>query len=86
MASLIQKIGPIHLRARRVPVFQSLGQAIIYQQLSGKAAGTILARFLGLFGSGFPSPLSVAGGFLLVGRYSARETNQSDCTGAAPKF
>src|SRR5512147_690157 len=60
MARLIQKIGPIHLRARRVPVFQSLVQAIIYQQLSGKAADTILKRFLGLFGDGsFPSPAQV---------------------------
>jgi DNA-3-methyladenine glycosylase II len=56
MARLIRKIGPIHLRARRVPVFQSLVQAIIYQQLSGKAADTIFARFQGLFGDGFPSP------------------------------
>jgi 3-methyladenine DNA glycosylase/8-oxoguanine DNA glycosylase len=59
MAKLIQKIGPIHLRARRVPVFQSLVQAIIYQQLNGKAADTILGRFLGLFGDGFPSPAQV---------------------------
>jgi DNA-3-methyladenine glycosylase II len=59
MAKLIQKIGPIHLRARRVPVFQSLVQAIIYQQLSGKAADTILNRFLGLIGDGFPSPAQV---------------------------
>jgi len=60
MARLIERIGPIQLRARRVPVFQSLVQAIIYQQLSGKAADTILKRFLGLFGDGsFPSPAQV---------------------------
>jgi DNA-3-methyladenine glycosylase II len=59
MASLIQKIGPIHLRARRVPVFESLVQAIIYQQLNGKAADTIFARFQGLFGDHFPSPAQV---------------------------
>lgn len=57
MAKLIERIGPIQLRARRVPVFQSLVQAIIYQQLSGKAADTIFARFQGLFGDAkFPSP------------------------------
>jgi DNA-3-methyladenine glycosylase II len=55
MAKLIQKIGPIQLRARRVPVFQSLVQAIIYQQLNSKAADTIFKRFLALFGDGFPS-------------------------------
>lgn len=60
MAKLIQQVGPIQLRARRVPVFQSLVQAIIYQQLSGKAADTILKRFLGLFGdASFPSPAQV---------------------------
>ena len=53
---LINRIGPITLRARRVPVFPSLAQAIIYQQLNGKAADTILSRFKALFGDGhFPS-------------------------------
>lgn len=53
---LIEKIGPVSLKARRVPVFQSLVQAIIYQQLNGKAADTILSRFEALFGDGhFPS-------------------------------
>jgi 3-methyladenine DNA glycosylase/8-oxoguanine DNA glycosylase len=59
MANLIQRIGPIQLRARRVPVFHSLVQAIIYQQLNAKAADTIFARFQGLFGGGFPSPAQV---------------------------
>jgi len=60
MAGLIQKIGPLQLRARRIPVFQSLVQAIIYQQLNGKAAETILKRFLGLFADGnFPSPAQI---------------------------
>ena len=60
MAQLIEQIGPIQLEARRVPVFQSLVQAIIYQQLSGKAADTILGRFLKLFGDGaFPSPAAI---------------------------
>ena len=35
---LIEKIGPVSVKARRIAVFQSLVQAIIYQQLSGKAA------------------------------------------------
>ncbi len=60
MAGLIERIGPIRLKARRAPVFHSLVRAIIYQQLSGKAAGTILERFLGLVGDGsFPSPARV---------------------------
>jgi 3-methyladenine DNA glycosylase/8-oxoguanine DNA glycosylase len=46
----------VTVKARRIGVFQSLAQAIIYQQLSGKAAATILSRFKALFGDGdFPS-------------------------------
>jgi DNA-3-methyladenine glycosylase II len=60
MARLIARIGPVGLKARRLPPFQSLVQAIIYQQLSGKAAETILGRFQALFGNGhFPTPEEV---------------------------
>jgi DNA-3-methyladenine glycosylase II len=61
MSALIGKIGAIRLRPRRLPPFQSLTQAIIHQQLSGKAAGTILERFKRLFPDGdFPTPGQVA--------------------------
>lgn len=60
MAGLIDRIGPPKLRPRRLPPFQSLVHAIIHQQLSGSAAGTILERFRGLFdGDGFPAPEAV---------------------------
>ena len=60
LGGLIDQIGPISNRVRRVPVFQSLVQAIIYQQLSGKAASTILGRFKALFGDGsFPAASQV---------------------------
>jgi 3-methyladenine DNA glycosylase/8-oxoguanine DNA glycosylase len=60
MARLIDRIGPVKLRARRLPPFESLTHAIIHQQLSGQAAGTILGRFRALFGSdGFPAPEAV---------------------------
>jgi DNA-3-methyladenine glycosylase II len=55
MARLIGRVGPMKLEPRRLPPFQSLVQSIIYQQLSGKAAGTILGRFQALFGQ-FPTP------------------------------
>ena len=56
LKGLIDRIGPITIRARRVPVFQSLVQAIIYQQLHSNAADAILGRFKALFGDGhFPS-------------------------------
>jgi DNA-3-methyladenine glycosylase II len=57
MAGLIDRVGPVKLRPLRLPLFQSLVKAIIYQQLNGKAAGTILGRFTALFDErSFPTP------------------------------
>ena len=39
---------------------QQLTRAIVYQQLSGKAAATIYGRFLGLYGGRFPAPEAIA--------------------------
>jgi 3-methyladenine DNA glycosylase/8-oxoguanine DNA glycosylase len=62
MADVIQRIGPLKMRPRRISPFQSLAQAIIHQQLSGRAAATILTRFQALFrSSDFPSPQAVLG-------------------------
>lgn len=61
MAGIIGRVGAIRLTARRLSPFQSLTHAIIHQQLSGKAAGTILERFMLLFPNGeFPAPVEVA--------------------------
>ena len=61
MSALIEKIGIIQLRPRRLPPFQSLAHAIIHQQLNSNAAGTILERFKGLFpDDDFPTPGQVA--------------------------
>jgi len=60
MAAVIDRAGPCDLVPRRQTPFESLGRAVIHQQLSGKAAGTILGRFEALFGSGgFPPPHAV---------------------------
>ena len=60
LGQLLARVGPITLQPRRLPPYQSLVQAIIYQQLSGKAAATILGRFKALFGEcKFPSPAQV---------------------------
>ncbi len=57
MAELMDRVGPAQLCARRLSPFESLVHAIIHQQLSGKAAGTILGRFRALFSEdGFPTP------------------------------
>jgi DNA-3-methyladenine glycosylase II len=56
MAALIDAHGPPAM-ARTKNTFASLGRAIVYQQLSGKAAGTIYGRFLGLYpNKRFPTP------------------------------
>ncbi|MGO8678655.1 MAG: DNA-3-methyladenine glycosylase family protein [Limisphaerales bacterium] len=60
MTRLIERVGPVKLSPRRLQPFESLVHAIIHQQLSGKAAGTILGRFRALFGGdGFPAPAAV---------------------------
>jgi 3-methyladenine DNA glycosylase/8-oxoguanine DNA glycosylase len=60
MAGLIDRVGPVKLRPRRLPPFQSLTHAVIHQQLSGQAAGAILGCFRALFGGdGFPTPEAV---------------------------
>jgi len=61
MAALIEKVGIIRLRPRRLSPFQSLSHAIIHQQLNTTAAGTILERFKKLFPDDeFPTPGRVA--------------------------
>src|SRR3990167_4299115 len=61
LGAFIKRHGPItHRRPHRGGAFQSLAEAIVYQQLSGKAAGTILKRFVALFPkTTFPSPEDV---------------------------
>jgi DNA-3-methyladenine glycosylase II len=58
MRRLIRAVGPFTLkpRNRRSP-FESLARAIAYQQLHGRAAESILRRFIALFpGRRFPKP------------------------------
>src|SRR6185295_5799624 len=61
MAGLIRKLGPFTLKPepKRTP-FVSLVRSVAHQQLNGKAANTILERFVTLFRHGrFPSPEEV---------------------------
>jgi 3-methyladenine DNA glycosylase/8-oxoguanine DNA glycosylase len=60
MAKLIKQVGPIKLKPRRLPPFQSIIHAIIHQQLNGKVARVIFDRFVALFENGdFPTPEEV---------------------------
>jgi methylated-DNA-[protein]-cysteine S-methyltransferase len=50
LARLIDAVGPLALRLKRTPsIFGALAEAIVYQQLTGKAAATIHARLCALF-------------------------------------
>jgi len=51
LARLIRRVGPYTLTPERIEdTFQTLVRAIIYQQLSGKAAATIHGRAVAAFG------------------------------------
>jgi DNA-3-methyladenine glycosylase II len=49
LAAVIEKVGPCRMEFGE-PVFHSLAEAIVYQQLNGKAAVTIFKRFAALTG------------------------------------
>ncbi|MBC7894325.1 MAG: DNA-3-methyladenine glycosylase 2 family protein [Cytophagaceae bacterium] len=56
LGAVIDRIGPCRLKPQTdLSHFEAVARAIVYQQLSGKAAGTIYGRFAGLFPSGRPS-------------------------------
>jgi 3-methyladenine DNA glycosylase/8-oxoguanine DNA glycosylase len=50
MRAIIERIGPYRIEFGE-PIFHSLAEAIIYQQLNGKAAVTIFNRFAALAGN-----------------------------------
>jgi len=58
MRRLMRAAGPCGLRPeRRRSPYEALIRAIAHQQLTGKAAGTILGRFFALYGQGrYPAP------------------------------
>jgi O-6-methylguanine DNA methyltransferase len=53
LGRLIDRVGPFRMQLQRTPsVFGALAEAIVYQQLTGKAAATIFARVCALFRNG----------------------------------
>ena len=59
LARVIDAAGPCTLAPTTWTPFQALLRSIVFQQLSTKAATTILHRVLALFGEGFPSPADI---------------------------
>src|SRR4029453_1524805 len=61
MRRLIRRHGPCALAPLRRSPYEALTRAIAHQQLNGRAAETILTRFVALFENGrFPSPPAVS--------------------------
>ena len=57
LRTLIRQIGPCGLQIDRQSPFEALVRAIAHQQLHGRAARAITARFVALYpGSAFPTP------------------------------
>jgi DNA-3-methyladenine glycosylase II len=57
VARVIEQVGPCRFKPRRQGThFDALLRSIVYQQLSGKAARTILKRVLALYGDRYPRP------------------------------
>ena len=57
MAAVIAKVGPCRFQPGGFPThFEALLRAVVYQQISGKAAATIYARFQALYGGRPPKP------------------------------
>jgi DNA-3-methyladenine glycosylase II len=60
LARVIESVGPCRMPVRSEGThFQALARSIVFQQLSGKAAGTIHGRFAALFANGDPEPSSL---------------------------
>src|SRR3989344_8771552 len=55
LGKAIKRLGPCGLKPTQGEPFKELGESILYQQLSGKAAATIIGRFKNLFGGQWPS-------------------------------
>src|SRR5579872_5594148 len=57
LAKLMDRAGPFALRVKSThSPFEALLEAIVYQQLNGRAAATILGRVLALFPDQRPTP------------------------------
>ncbi len=75
---LLNKFG-IHSLESSISRYQDLVSSIIFQQLNGKAAQTILERFIKLFpGEDFPSPESLSGSDISLLRTAGLSQRKSE--------
>jgi DNA-3-methyladenine glycosylase II len=60
LARVIEQVGPCRIELRTDGThYNALTRAIVFQQLSGKAAGTILSRFNAIYPANSPTPEAV---------------------------
>ncbi len=60
MAKVIESVGSCWLEVHHMnSCYESLLESIVYQQLTGKAAATIMGRVKDIYGGRFPKPLEV---------------------------
>lgn len=60
LAGVIESVGPFRMQLRTEGThFEALTRSIVFQQLSGKAAATILGRLNALFPDGSPTPEAI---------------------------
>src|SRR5882672_11129711 len=59
LGHIIARCGPCTLQPRDMEPFVMLCRSIVFQQLSGKAAGTIMMRFLGLYDPDALTPVAL---------------------------
>src|SRR4051812_20275996 len=60
LARIIESVGPCRITLRTEGThYEALTRSIVFQQLSGKAAGTILGRFNALYPGNAPTPEAV---------------------------
>lgn len=61
LGAAIKRLGDCTFNPGTTAPFAALCSSILHQQLSGKAAATITARFKALYGGGFPVPADLLG-------------------------
>ncbi|MBX9571151.1 MAG: DNA-3-methyladenine glycosylase [Candidatus Obscuribacterales bacterium] len=60
LAKVIEAVGDCWLEVHHMnSCYESLLESIVYQQLTGKAAATIMGRVKGIYGDRFPKPLEI---------------------------
>ena len=80
MAGLIREKGRFSLQVRKeIDLFTSLARSIAYQQLSGKAAGTIYSRFEALFENNKPVATEVVNMSVQTLRSVGLSNNKENC-------